>query len=202
MSERLALLASMVPPAEVIVDVGAHHGHLAHAVGALAVEATPACVGRRDVDWIVADGLSALRRVDVAVLAGMGARTIARLIAEGTVPSVVVAHADDDPPLLRRLLTAAGWRVDAERLAGGDRRLAELVRFVPGHEPATGLWLEHGPLLLRSDDPLLPRHLRHQHDHFARLAETIARARPDAAGPAATRAAFFADRLRERGWLA
>jgi tRNA A22 N-methylase len=113
---------------------------------------------------------------------------------------VIVAHADDDPPLLRRLLTAAGWRVDAERLADGDRRLAELIRFTPGHEPASSLWLDHGPILLRSDDPLLERHLRHQHDHFARLAATIARGRPDAAGPATTRAAFFADRLRERGW--
>ena len=98
---RRDLLVRMTPPGDVVVDVGADHGHVAEALGAIATERMPNRAGRTDVPWVICDGLAAFRRVDVAVIAGMGARTIAGILTRGPTPEVAVLHAQDDPPFLR-----------------------------------------------------------------------------------------------------
>jgi tRNA (adenine22-N1)-methyltransferase len=183
----------------VIVDVGADHGHVAHEVGAIATEAAPGRMGRRDLPWVVADGLTPFRNVDIAIVAGMGARTIARILAAGPRPSrAVVAHAQDDPPALRVWLAANGWRIDAEVLAPEAGRFAEVVRAVPGVEPATGLHLAFGPRLLAGDDPHLGAHLRHLRDHHLRLAEAMAPSDPERAAEERAKAAFLWDTMAGR----
>lgn len=158
LSERLAALAALVPPGppdRIVVDVGADHGHLAAALGAIAVEreAHRPGVGARS-PWVLADGLAPFRRVDVAILAGLGARTIAGIVQRGPRPGMLVAQAPDDPPRLRRLLVHDGWRVDAEALAREGARIVEIVRFVPGDEPARDPHLGLGPRLLAESHPL------------------------------------------------
>src|SRR5690606_9372760 len=138
---RREALARLVPPAPLIVDVGADHGHVAHRVGAVATERRPHRAGRGDVPWVVADGLAPFRHVPVAVIAGMGAQTIEGILTRGPRPDVLVAHAADDPPRLRAWLAAHGWRIDAEALAPEGNRWAEVLRAVPGVEPATGFTL-------------------------------------------------------------
>lgn len=172
---RRERIVELCPPAGLIVDVGADHGHVAHALGAVATERAPQRMGRRDVRWVVADGLRPFRRVEVAIIAGMGANTIARILAAGPRPEVaVVVHAQDDPPRLRRWLAANGWRIDAEALAREAGRFAEVIRAVPGAEPATGLDLDLGPRLLASDEPLLAEHLAELDGYFRGLADATA----------------------------
>jgi tRNA A22 N-methylase len=195
---RRAVLVRLCPPADLVVDVGADHGHVAAALGAIAVERRPHRAGRRDVPWVIADGLAPFRHVPVAVVAGMGAETIEGILARGPRPDVLVAHAPDDPPRLRRWLAAHGWRLDAEALAPEGRRFAEIVRAVPGDETATGLELDFGPRLLAGDDPWLRPHLEHHHRYFAELAARTATAAPERSADAARRAAFLADRLADR----
>jgi tRNA A22 N-methylase len=188
LSERLRALADLVPPGapgRVIVDVGADHGHLAAALGAIAVErdAGRPGVGTR-TPWVLADGLAPFRHVDVAVLAGLGARTIAAVLRRGPRPDVVVAQAPDDPPRLRRLLAADGWRVDTETLARERHRIVEITRFVPGTETTPEPWLGLGPRLLTLHHPLRDawmtqertrreRLLNDLGDHDPRRAETV-----------------------------
>ena len=152
---RRALLVSMCPDAELIIDVGADHGHVARAVGAIATERAPNRTGRSDVPWVVADGLRPFRHVPCAIIAGMGAETIAGILQAGPRPDVAVVHAQDDPPRLRRLLASDGWHIEAEGLAPEAGRFAEVLRIRPGTETATGLWLDFGPRLLEGGDPLL-----------------------------------------------
>lgn len=162
-----------------IVDVGADHGHVAHALGAIASERAPQRAGRVDVRWVIADGLRPFRRVDVAIVAGMGADTIARILEGGPRPEVaVVVHAQDDPPRLRRWLAANGWRIDEERLAREAGRFAEVIRAVPGEEPARGLDLELGPRLVRGDDPLLAEHLAELERYYTALAAKTSASAP------------------------
>ncbi|MEQ1504378.1 MAG: tRNA (adenine(22)-N(1))-methyltransferase TrmK [Myxococcota bacterium] len=202
---RRDLLLALCPVTDgLVVDVGADHGLVASAIAArggrvIATERAPNRIGRRDVPWIVADGLAPLRTVAVAIIAGMGAHTIAGILGRGPRPTVaVVVHATDNPPALRGWLAANGWRIDAEALAREAGRFAEVIRAVPGDEPATGLELAFGPRLLAGDDPLLVEHLRELHAHHAALAAATRHVPHKHAGFSA-RVAFLAAALVARG---
>lgn len=196
-------LLDVAGPGAVVVDVGADHGHVAAALGAIATERHPRRIGRRDVPWVVADGLAPFRRVDVAVVAGMGAHTIAGILQRGPRPTIgAVLHAPDDPPVLRLWLAEHGWRIVAEGLAPEARRFAEVVVVRPGHEAATGLHLELGPRLLEGDDPLLADHLRQLHRWCAGLAAHTHGRDPVKHAHFRRRADFLADQLATRGWAA
>ncbi len=172
---RRALIVRMVPPSpRPVIDVGADHGHVAAALGAIATERMPVRRGKAPVRWVVADGLRPFREAPVAVIAGMGALTIARILTEGPRPQVAVLHAQDDPPRLRLWLAANGWRIDAEGLAPEARAYAEVIRAVPGREPSTGMALFHGPCLMSSHDPHLRPHLRHRIAHHRGIATATA----------------------------
>ena len=195
MTERMRALVALCPGG-LVVDVGADHGHVAHALGAIAVERMPHRAGRADVRWVIADGLSAFREVPVAVVAGMGARLIASIVERGPRPGVLVCHAPDDPAWLRGWLATHGWRIDAELLAEDKRRFAEVIRAVPGTEPATGLVLELGPRLLEGDHPLRSAWLEDRIAYWQGLADRTARVAPAIAAEAGARATFLAGHRR------
>jgi tRNA A22 N-methylase len=153
-----------------IVDVGADHGHVAFAVGAIATERMPGRIGRRDIPWVVCDGLTAFRRVGVAIIAGMGARTIAKILDASVKPQAVVLHAQDDPPLLRAHLAANGWQIIREALAPEAGRYAEVILAKPGVEKSTGLLTHYGPCLLTHGDPHILPHLQQLHEHATGIA--------------------------------
>ncbi len=176
--ERRRVLRDLCPPGEVVVDVGADHGHVAAMVGGIATEKAPHLVSRRDVPWVVADGLRPFRRVDVAIIAGMGARRIAQILADGPRPGVVVLHAQDDPVHLRRWLASHAWRIEREALAPEAGRFAEVVRAVPGAEPSSGLALDFGPWLLEHGHIHLVAHLRQLAGHYGRIAASTEHAAP------------------------
>lgn len=195
---RRRVLAALCPEAEVIVDVGADHGHVASMIGGIATERQPHRAGRSDVRWVIADGLRPFRRVDVAIIAGMGARTIARILEAGPTPEVVVLHTPDDPIALRRWLAASGWRIDAEALAPEARRFAEVIRARRGQEEATGPTLDFGPVLLRSDDPWLQAHLTQLLGYHRSIAAATAERAPQVHATATLRSSFLAAQLASR----
>ncbi len=192
---RRALLVRMTPKADVIVDVGADHGHVAAKVGAIAVERMPNRTGRSDVPWVICDGLAAFRHVDVAIIAGMGAKTIAGILERGPAPTVAVLHAQDDPPALRIWLAENGWTIEAEGLAPEAGRYAEVMRVRRGTETATGMWLAFGPKLLEGQDPLLEAHLAQLHGYWRGLAEQTRGKAPLKHQHCNERAMFLAEQL-------
>ncbi len=188
---RRQVLAALAPDAEIIVDVGADHGHVAHALGAIATERMPGRAGRPDLRWVIADGLRPFRRVDVAIVAGMGAHTIARILQAGPRPRVAVLHAQDDPSALRRWLAGHQWTIDAERLAPEANRFAEVIRAIPGVERATGVALELGPRLLVEGDPHLVAHLHQLLGHHRRIAAATSGRAPSIHSEAVARIAHL-----------
>lgn len=195
---RLQALAALVPPgAGLVVDVGADHGRVAVLVAAtgratVATERMPGRRAGREGNWVICDGLRAFRAVEVAIVAGMGWRTIASILSSGIRPAVAVLHADDDPGSLRVWLAANGWALDAEDLVA--HRLAQVCRAVPGVEHATDLTLRYGPHLLERRDPLARRYLGAQRDRQLRIAEA-AGATP-AGADARSHVRFLEARLR------
>lgn len=156
---RREAIISLVPAGRLVVEVGCDHGHTAAALGAIGTERrVHRLPDRRDLRLVVADGLLPFRRVDVAIITGIGAWQIGRILREGPRPEVAVVHAPDRPAWLRRWCADNGWRIDAERLAHEGRRFAEVMRVVPGDEPHRGLALAFGPKL--GGDPLVGAHIR------------------------------------------
>jgi len=155
---RRQAILSLVPPGDIVVDVGCDHGYVTDALGAIGVERFPHRLpARRAGPRVICDGLGCFARVDVAILTGLGAAEIARILEAGPTPGIAVLHAPDRPGWLRTWCAAHGWRIDAERLAPEHGHFAQVLRVVPGVEPHQGLLLEFGPLL--KDDPLFPDHV-------------------------------------------
>jgi tRNA A22 N-methylase len=174
-----------------IVDVGADHAEVARALGAIATEREPHRARRSGVPWVIADGLSCFAEVPVAVIAGMGARTILAILDAGPRPSVLVAHAQDDPELLRVGLAARGWRIEAEALAPEAHGFAAVLRAVPGDEPAVGLELAFGPRLREHGDPHLQASLTQQRARWAKVADDTRVAAPSVCADATARVAHL-----------
>jgi tRNA A22 N-methylase len=157
-------------PDPVVVDVGCDHGHVAAALGAIGVERRRQRLPRRDdVPLVVADGLRPFRRVDLAVITGMGAETILGVLDAGPRPTVAVLHATERAWALRQGLATRGYRIDAEGLAPEARGYAEVMRVSLGEETTTGLRLAFGPKLLH--DPSLLAHVANERARWAIRAE-------------------------------
>lgn len=195
---RRRVIVAMAGDRTPIIDVGADHGRVAAALGAIATERMPRRRGRADVRWVIADGLRPFRRVGTAIIAGMGARTIARILTAGPRPEIAVLHAQDEPGWLRCWLAGHGFAIDAEALAPEGNGFAEVVRAVPGAEPAVGLPLFYGPRLLASADPHLRPHLERQLAIETSIAATTAGRDPVAHATALGRVSFLRERLAAR----
>jgi len=157
----------------VVVDVGSDHGHVAAALASehdlvIATERRSNRLPDQSLLRVVADGLAPFRRVDLAIVCGMGPHSILHVLSNGPRPRVAVVHSPDRTDTLRRGLKGRGWRIDAEALAMENERCAEVIRIVPGDEPAEGHALLFGPLLL--NDPLLSLHVQHVKAHWKRVA--------------------------------
>ncbi|MCB9678393.1 MAG: tRNA (adenine(22)-N(1))-methyltransferase TrmK [Alphaproteobacteria bacterium] len=179
------------------VDVGADHGRVAAAIGAIATEIQDHARAP-GIDWVVTDGLDCFRALGTVVIAGMGARSIARILARGPSVRRAVLHAQDDPCALRTWLAENGWRIVDEGLAREAGRFAEVVVAEPGAEPATGLALEYGPRLLEGHDPHVREHLAQLVGHLERL-ERQSRPSPSAHADHVRRLGFVRERLAALG---
>ncbi len=207
--DRLATLASMVPAGSRVADVGSGHGLLARellldrrAARCIATELTaaraelirvlPADHPRAaDAETRWGDGLEPLRpddRLDVLVLAGMGARSICRILSDprrGTLGlRRILLQPQTEPALLRRWLRTHGVGLVDERLIVERGRVylllaAEPGAASPGHPALAPEELDQvGPCLLAARDPLLASQWQ---TTLARLSAVP----PHASGPAA-----------------
>lgn len=198
---RRELILSLVPPDRQVVDVGADHGHVASRIpGCIATERMPHRRGAHRIRWVIADGLAPFRHVDVAIIAGMGSKTIEGILTRGPRPSIAILHAPDDPQRLRTWLGAHDWRIDTEGLAPEAGRFAEVIRAIPGTESATGHRLAYGPKLLESEDPHLRAHLTHLRDIERDLANQVGDRAPAVRDRSLERVDFLEQTLRGRGW--
>ena len=167
--DRISLIIEMAPKGRRCVDVGADHGHVAAALGAVASEREPHRLPRRtDVARTVADGLRGHRDVELAILTGMGPRLILRILDEAPRPQELIAHSPQHSHVLRAGLAARGWRVHQEGLAPENGRLAEVLHLRPGESPHSGYVLEFGESLMRH--PWGKQHAAQVQSGWSRLA--------------------------------
>jgi tRNA (adenine22-N1)-methyltransferase len=199
---RLAAVASEIPAGSRVADIGTDHGRLPLWLGAtgraaycLATEKTPALLARvvraeagtpwaARIAYRAGDGLAAILpgdRIDTVVLAGLGGRTIVRLLDEGHAarPKLrrLVLQPRSEAASVRRWLSEHGWRPVSERLVGSRERFHLTIAAEPGDDadvyrnPALDRddLFAAGPLLVRTAAPELSRLLLLERERFGSI---------------------------------
>lgn len=204
LSPRLAALAEAIAPGSRVADVGSDHGLLplwlaasgraAYCLASEKTEALLAAIARppAGVSWATrlgyraGNGLGAIRpddRIDTIVLAGLGGRTIVRLLgapeAASPVLRLLVLQPRSEPSLTRLWLRRHGWRPVMERLTEERGRLHLTLAAERGtdadlydHETLSCEdLLAAGPLLVRSSSPAIASAWRTERDRLASILE-------------------------------
>lgn len=199
LAPRLAAVASQIPAGSRVADVGTDHGLLplwlaasGRAAYCLATEKNPALLTRvrraeagtpwaKRLAYRAGDGLAAIRpedRIDTVVLAGLGGRTIVRLLdvagAPGPLVRRLVLQPRSEPATVRRWLSAHGWRLVSERLFVAPRRFHLTIAAELGDDADVyrDALLDRddlfaaGPLLVRAAAPELALFLGSEKDRF------------------------------------
>jgi tRNA (adenine22-N1)-methyltransferase len=210
---RLEAVCELVPVGSRVADIGTDHGKLAlsllrrgRAIRCIATELHPRGaehlleMGREKslpsgLSVRIGDGLTPLRSedgVDVVVIAGMGGRTIVRVLERGLSliePCLVVLQPQSEHGRVRRWLRDHSWRLAEERLiAEGDHTYLVLA----ARRGATRQWtpfdgldehdiLEAGPLLVRRRDRLAAEWWRARLDRLSAVVAKLPRGRGTAA---------------------
>jgi tRNA (adenine22-N1)-methyltransferase len=182
LTPRLQAIAELIPPGSVVADIGTDHGYLpvyllleriSHRAVAADVNRAPLEQARETVaafnclqkiDLRLGDGLHVLREedgIDTVVMAGLGGRTIAGILAEGRdrLNSVnrLILQPMNEAGYLRHFLAGNGYAISQETLVMEGSRLYEIMVAIPGRERERDRFrLSLGPRLLEGKPPLLP----------------------------------------------
>lgn len=179
---RKQAICAMVPPCPLAAEIGADHGiisaHLlrqgvcAHMLVA-DISAPSLAKAQRlfalhglcaRATFRVADGLAALDKpVDAIVIAGMGARTVQRMLRGGAAhvgQAALIVQVNQDVAGMRRWLAQNGYQIDAEALVRDDGRYYVILRAARGRAHYTDRELLLGPILCRTRPPLYAPYLR------------------------------------------
>src|SRR5882672_4206229 len=202
LSPRLAAVAEAIVPGSRVADVGSDHGKLplwlaasGRAVHCLVTEQTETLLLRvarppADAPWArrlvfrAGDGLAAVRpedRIDTIVLAGLGGRTIVRLlvgVGALRLPALrLVLQPRSEVASVRRWLSGNGWRLVVERLTLERGKFHLTLAAERGGD--ADLYLDEtlsredllaaGPLLVRSPRPEVAGSWRQERDRFASI---------------------------------
>jgi tRNA (adenine22-N1)-methyltransferase len=213
LSPRLAAVAAMIPPGVRVADVGTDHGKLplwlasnGRVAFCLATEKDSVLLSRaarapKSAAWgellayRAGDGLGAIRaadRIHTLVLAGMGGRTIVRLLDRGAATvaalSLIVLQPRSEPQLARTWLARHGWRPVAENLAESAGRTH--LTLAAGRGDDRDLYahdtlsrddlLVAGPILVRAAPPELLGLWRAERTRLASIVRELGGKRPSA----------------------
>lgn len=178
---RLALLASLIPAADTLADVGTDHGYLpvralqeGRIRRAIATDihdkplqharetARQYAVAER-IDFRRGDGLAVLsaHEAEAVVIAGMGGETIAAILEAAPwtrTDTLLLLQPMTKAPLLRRWLSEHGYCIQRERLAE-DKGILYPVMAVRGGEPSSLSAADAVAGTHLVDDPLWPAYL-------------------------------------------
>lgn len=149
--KRLEAVCSCLVPCRVFADIGCDHGLVAKyaldnrlAGEVIATDVSAACLskaqsllaGYDNVTFCLGDGLTPLKgkKADFIVIAGMGGRLIAEILAEKP-RATLVLQPQSDAPRLRAYLSEADYVFEADFTAYEQNRFYDVMKLVRGKAP-------------------------------------------------------------------
>ncbi len=209
---RLGKIAGLVKPGSVVADIGTDHGYLPlyliyKRISPKVIATEQLSPGLREVSKLkeehdlgdelqlrTGDGFAALKdedAVEVAVIAGMGGRTIAGIITEGVERAAACDYLLLQPMcdafLLRNCLKKIGFCIISEHLALENNLFFEIMRVERvekgegGDNSETPFPRELGSALLSSSDPLLIPYLENKLKRCRKVLNSLSKARQEKA---------------------
>lgn len=174
---RLSMIAETLGVCACCADIGSDHGRLGafllqnhrceHLcltdISAASLNKARKLISMLGLDektsFHVGNGAQVLdRRVDAAVIAGMGGETIAEIIenSENHLDGArLILQPNVAAPSLRRRMNACGWRITNENLARDGRRIYLVLEARQGAQSLSDAEYEVGPALLKNKPDLL-----------------------------------------------
>lgn len=182
LTPRLQAIAELIPHGSVVADIGTDHAYLpvyllqeqiSQCVIAADINQAPLEQARetvaafnclKKIDLRLGNGIHVLRKddnVDTLVIAGLGGRTIAAILAEGRNHLAgierLILQPMNETGYLRMFLAQNGYALVQETLVIEGKRLYEIICARPGKEMEQDPFrISLGPRLLEKKPPLLP----------------------------------------------
>lgn len=148
MSTRLAVIESLIEPADIIADVGCDHGRIAMycvknrlANKVIASDISEKCLqkakqllsGETGTSFICCDGIC--YDCDQAIIAGMGGRTIIDILSTAkSLPSTVILSPHRDTDMVRRTIIGLGYGIDRDVPLVDRNKFYSVIRGKLGYE--------------------------------------------------------------------
>ncbi|MCR3921262.1 MAG: class I SAM-dependent methyltransferase [Firmicutes bacterium] len=182
LTPRLQAIAELIPQGSVVADIGTDHAYLPvyllleqiiqkavatdinQAPLEQAQETIAAFNCHQRIDLRLGDGLQILKEedeVDTVVIAGLGGRTIASILTEGSADlrtlKRIILQPMNETGFLRQFLAENGFALIHETLVLESKHLYEIILATPGQEIERDPFrISLGPRLLEKQPPLLP----------------------------------------------
>ena len=177
LSERLLTIASMIDDGKTVYDVGCDHAYLDiyltlhRHLSCYAIDIRPSAVkiARENINkfqlnipvWLN-NGLDniLIEKNSTVVLAGMGTRTILKILENKKIEEMII-QSNDDLPLLRDLLSKQGYTITDEKVVLENHYFYVLIKFATGHSHYSEEELLLGPKLMQDKNNSTYRNYLH-----------------------------------------
>jgi len=205
LTPRLQAMAELIPSGSVVADIGTDHGYLpvylvknkiSQRVVASDVNQAPLRQAKetvaafncsQEIDLRLGNGLQIIEaadKIDTVVIAGMGGKSIAAILHNGSdklkdVQQLILQPMSEEG-YLRLFLAQNGFALAREALAREGRHFYEIILARAGQERETDLFrLSFGPRLLEEKPPLLPVFLEEKIRKLKVIYHSLQRAEKD-----------------------
>lgn len=202
LSKRLAAVAAMVTPGNIVADIGCDHGYVSIylveakiAPRAIAMDVNPGPLQKAGeniarhalsayIDTRLSDGAMALKEGEAGsvLCAGMGGRLMIRILKQGGQKLLSVRELILQPQSeirqVRCFLREEGYFITAENMILEDGKFYPVIKAVPEKEKAAGqevrdVWDQYGRLLLESRNRTLHSMLELELGKHTRILEDL-----------------------------
>lgn len=170
LSKRLQTLASMIDDNITVYDVGCDHAYLDIYLTlyknneCIAIDSKDAVIKiakdnvnkyKLNIPVVLNDGLRNInvKKHSLVVIAGMGTRTILKILQEKPTCNLLI-QSNDDLPLLRKTLSDWGYKIIDEKVEYENNYYYVFIKFTIGNSNYTKKELLLGPILMNTSNNL------------------------------------------------
>ena len=183
LTPRLKMIADLVPPCNVLCDIGTDHGYvaiylakkgIAKKVIAADIKKGPLLQAEKNialfragdiVETRLSDGFSKIKdkEAECAIIAGMGGETIASILENEKGCSYFVLQMQTAHRHLRDYLCKNGYVIEKEAICSEGRKMYTAILAKRGESPVLSeTELEIGPFLIKNRPPLFFDYVRYR----------------------------------------